>query len=91
MGRRDETAFAALAYLSVSLSTQLAPEVLAGNYYDGFLSDVWSLGVILYIIISAAPPFYGESDGKVVQKIVAGKPRRAVYKGYIGYQALSCW
>ncbi|KAL8272016.1 hypothetical protein Esti_004140 [Eimeria stiedai] len=50
----------------------LAPEVLAGNYYDGFLSDVWSLGVILYIIISATPPFYGESDGEVVQKIVAG-------------------
>lgn len=50
----------------------LAPEVLAGNYYDGFLSDVWSLGVILYIIISATPPFYGESDGEVVQKIIAG-------------------
>ncbi|KAL8439854.1 hypothetical protein Efla_004380 [Eimeria flavescens] len=50
----------------------LAPEVLAGNYYDGFLSDVWSLGVILYIIISATPPFYGDSDGEVLQKIVAG-------------------
>ncbi|CDI77976.1 CAM kinase, CDPK family, putative [Eimeria acervulina] len=50
----------------------LAPEVLAGNYYDGFLSDVWSLGVILFIVVSATPPFFGESDGEVVQRIVAG-------------------
>lgn len=51
---------------------QLAPEVLSGNYYDGFLSDVWSLGVILYITVSATPPFFGESVGEVVQRIVAG-------------------
>ncbi|OEH75150.1 uncharacterized protein LOC34622538 [Cyclospora cayetanensis] len=58
----------------------LAPEVLAGNYYDGFLSDVWSLGVILYIIISATPPFFGESDGEVVQKIVAGSYSMSGYQ-----------
>lgn len=56
---------------------QLAPEVLSGNYYDGFLSDVWSLGVILYITVSATPPFFGESVGEVVQRIVAGASRSA--------------
>lgn len=73
------------------VSLQLAPEVLAGNYYDGFLSDIWSLGVILYIIISATPPFYGESDGEVVQKIVAGEPCGLVCLLPPGSSALYRW
>jgi calcium-dependent protein kinase len=45
----------------------MAPEVIQGNYNEK--CDVWSCGVILYIILSGHPPFYSKNEEKLKQKI----------------------
>jgi calcium-dependent protein kinase len=49
----------------------MAPEVLMGNYNEK--CDVWSCGVILYIILSGHPPFYSKNEEKLKQKICSMK------------------
>ena len=49
----------------------IAPEVLEGNYNEK--CDVWSVGVILYILLSGYPPFYGNSDEEIMMRVLKGK------------------
>ncbi|CBZ51406.1 putative CAM kinase, CDPK family [Neospora caninum Liverpool] len=55
----------------------LAPEVLMGNYYDGFTSDAWSLGVILFTMLAAAPPFNDPTHAQLTRQITRGEYRMA--------------
>eukprot|EP00252_Welwitschia_mirabilis_P021500 TRINITY_DN5531_c0_g1_i1.p1 TRINITY_DN5531_c0_g1~~TRINITY_DN5531_c0_g1_i1.p1 ORF type:complete len:532 (+),score=105.41 TRINITY_DN5531_c0_g1_i1:987-2582(+) len=49
----------------------MAPEVLKRNY--GPEIDVWSAGVILYILLCGVPPFWAETEQGVAQAILLGK------------------
>ena len=50
----------------------MAPEVLDRRYDSK--CDIWSLGVILYILICGIPPFPGDNDDEIVANIMANRP-----------------
>ncbi len=49
-----------------------APEVILGNPYDGPLADIWSMGVILYAMVTGRLPFKDTSTSVLMADIAAG-------------------
>lgn len=49
-------------------SLYMAPEVIMKQY--SCACDLWSAGVILYIMLAGYPPFYGENDIEVFEKVI---------------------
>ncbi|PRW33551.1 calcium-dependent kinase [Chlorella sorokiniana] len=48
----------------------VAPEVLRRSY--GPECDIWSLGVVLYILLSGMPPFWGDDEKAIFTSILRG-------------------
>jgi calcium/calmodulin-dependent protein kinase I len=58
-------------YAEDSVLFLAAPEVLAQKPY-GKAVDVWSIGVISYILLCGYPPFYDENDANLFAQILKG-------------------
>ena len=56
----------------VGSSYYIAPEILNGKNYNE-KCDIWSCGVILYILLSGRPPFTGNNELAIVNSIISGK------------------
>ncbi|GJP54054.1 hypothetical protein CLOM_g13170, partial [Closterium sp. NIES-68] len=56
----------------------IAPEVIAGSY--GTPADVWSAGVVLYVLLAGVPPFWAETEAGVAKAI---KEEEVGFKGSV--------
>ena len=50
-----------------------APEMIKGIEYRGINTDIWSSGIILYLMLCKSFPFNDKNNSKLYQKILAGK------------------
>ena len=50
-----------------------APEILKGQKYDGFKSDIWCCGIILYAMLCGFLPFDGENNKILFKNIIKCK------------------
>lgn len=61
-GQQLETSCGSLAYS--------APEILIGNSYNATAVDIWSLGVILYMLVCGEAPFHSANDSETLTMIM---------------------
>eukprot|EP00008_Paramoeba_atlantica_P004575 CAMPEP_0201488894 /NCGR_PEP_ID=MMETSP0151_2-20130828/20086_1 /ASSEMBLY_ACC=CAM_ASM_000257 /TAXON_ID=200890 /ORGANISM="Paramoeba atlantica, Strain 621/1 / CCAP 1560/9" /LENGTH=391 /DNA_ID=CAMNT_0047874295 /DNA_START=62 /DNA_END=1234 /DNA_ORIENTATION=- len=48
-----------------------APELMQGIPYPGYSSDIWAMGVVLYILVTGEYPFWSENRHKMYTQIVS--------------------
>jgi calcium-dependent protein kinase len=69
-GFSKRTARRAMLSRKIGTMFYMAPEVLQENYT--FHCDMWSIGIILFVMMFGYPPFCGNDNATITRKILAG-------------------
>ena len=59
-----------------------APEIIKGEKYDGFKTDIWCCGIILYAMVCGYLPFDGENNNILFKNIVECNPEIPDYLSF---------
>lgn len=58
----------------VGTAFYLAPECVRKRFgWELKKSDMWTIGVITYVLLTGRPPFYGKGNREILKKIIRGK------------------
>ena len=68
---RYDDAHQGIMQTKVGTPYYVAPEVLRREYTK--MCDIWSIGVITYILLCGYPPFYGDSDTQIFESVKVGR------------------
>lgn len=60
-------------------SYYIAPEVL-DTCYDS-KCDIWSIGVIMFMLLTGKPPFNGQNDKQIIKSVRAGEYDKELLEG----------
>ena len=50
----------------------MAPEIVRKQEYTGFASDIWALGIVLYVMLTGRFPFKAKSEKELFSRIIVG-------------------
>ena len=53
-------------------SSYMAPEIVRKQEYTGFASDIWALGVVLYVMLTGRFPFKAKTEKELFSRILVG-------------------
>ena len=63
---------------ALGTSYYIAPEVLDTQYDSK--CDLWSIGVIMFILLTGKPPFDGQNDKQIIKQVRSGDYDKSLIK-----------